>query len=98
MSLFEPPVEYILRRNLLNMTSLGCIVLWNHIYNSNILFSEVIKNSNFDYEKVLDIGNPKLWDIIPLILYFEFKMSILYYIIICIKISCIISNNVFYHQ
>jgi len=46
------------------------VVLWNHIYNSNILFSEVIKNSNFDYEKVLDIGNPKLWDIIPLILYF----------------------------
>jgi Na+/proline symporter len=46
------------------------VVLWNHIYNNNIAFSEIIENSNFDYKKVLDIGNPKLWDMIPLILYF----------------------------
>ena len=30
----------------------------------------MIKIPNFDYEKVLDFGNPKLWDIIPLIIYF----------------------------
>ena len=45
------------------------VVLWNHIYNSNILFSEVIKILILIMMKVLDIGNP-LWDIIPLILYF----------------------------
>ena len=39
------------------------------VFMINVLF-EIIENSNFDYKKVLDIGNPKLWDMIPLILYF----------------------------
>jgi hypothetical protein len=43
--------------------------------NNNCSFSDVIEHSNFDYKEVLDIGNPKFWDMIPLILYFAYTSS-----------------------
>ena len=46
------------------------IILWNHINTTDITFSTVIKNSNFDWKKIFDLGDPKFWSMILLIFYF----------------------------
>ena len=46
------------------------IILWNYIYDSNLSFTTLTKDSNFDYTKVLDFNNTKFWAMFPLIFYF----------------------------
>jgi Na+/proline symporter len=47
------------------------VIIYNHITSeNNFSFNDVIRTANFNYKEVFNLGNPKFWEMIPLILYF----------------------------
>lgn len=48
------------------------VIIWNNVYDLGFSFKEIMQSPNFDYTKVLDINNPRLWEMVPLFLYFAF--------------------------
>ncbi|RYE06233.1 MAG: hypothetical protein EOP33_03295 [Rickettsiaceae bacterium] len=46
------------------------IIIWQHVNHPGFSFDKVLQDPKFDIRAVLNFGNPKFWEMIPLILYF----------------------------
>ena len=46
------------------------ILIWRQVYYPGFEFAEILQDPKFDIRQVINFGNPKFWEMIPLFLYF----------------------------
>lgn len=46
------------------------LLIWNQLHDSGIDIQQVFNQPKFNFSEVINVGNPKFWEMIPLILYF----------------------------